>query len=74
MKYNPIAFGRLPNEKKARIVCDELSLETHNGTTKDDLLMMLDWCFHELYKCKNPCHGHSERQCELKLVKESEQE
>lgn len=70
MKYNPVAFGRLPNEKKARIVCEELSLATHNGTTKDDLLMMLDWCFHELYECKNQCPVHKDRHCELRLIKE----
>ena len=74
MKYNPIVFGRLPNEKKVQIVCEELSLATHNGTTKEDLLMLLDWCLHEIYMCENPCHRHRERQCELKLVKESEQE
>lgn len=73
MKYNPIAFGRLPNEKKARIVCEELSLATHNGTTKEDLLMLLDWCFHEMYMCDNPCYGHKNRRYGLKLIKAGEQ-
>lgn len=73
MKYNPVAFGRLPNEKKARIVCEELSLATHNGTTKEDLLMLLDWCFHEMYMCDNPCYGHKNRRYGLKLIKAGEQ-
>ena len=69
MKYNKVAFTRLPNEKKAEIVCRELSLETHNGTTKEDLLMLLDWCFHESYECGKPCCWHKERCSGLKIVK-----
>ena len=74
MKYNRMAFERNPNEKKAQIVCEELSLATHNGTTKEDLLMLLDWCFHEMYMCNNPCYGHKNRRCGLKLIKAGEQE
>ena len=72
MKYNRMAFERHSNEKKAQIVCEELSLDTHNGTTKEDLLMLLDWCFHEMYMCDNPCYGHKHRSCGLKLIKAGE--
>ena len=74
MKYNRMAFERHPNEKKAQIVCEELSLATHNGTTKEDLLMLLDWCFHEMYMCNNPCYGHKNQRCGLKLIKAGDQE
>lgn len=74
MKYNRSAFARHSNEKKAQIVCEELSLDTHNGTTKEDLLMLLDWCFHEMYMCNNPCYEHKNQRCGLKLIKAGEQE
>ena len=74
MKYNRIAFARHSTEKKAQIVCEELSLETHNGTTKEDLLMLLDWCFHEMYMCDKPCHVCRERDRGLKLIKGGKKE
>lgn len=36
--------------EKLRIVEEELALETHNGTTKADLLMLLDWAYNRLIK------------------------
>lgn len=50
MKYNRQAFCDLEDKEKFEIVKKELSLETHNGTTKDDLLMLLDWTFNRLAK------------------------
>ena len=61
MMLNKIAWAKKTDEEKAEIVCNTLSLVTHNGITKDDLLLMLDWCFHELYGCGEPCFGHKER-------------
>jgi hypothetical protein len=40
----------LEDKKKLRIVKEELALETHNGTTKADLLMLLDWTYNRLIK------------------------
>ena len=69
MYYNKIAWIRQSDEEKAESVCKILSMCTHNSITKDDLLMMLDWCFHEMYACENPCLGHKER-CEcLRVIK-----
>lgn len=70
MKYNKTAFLRLPDDKKAEIVCRELSLETHNATSKEDLLLLLDWCFHEQYECDKPCSKHKERCRGLNLVRD----
>lgn len=47
MKYSKKVFDELPLERKLRVVYDELRLETHNGTTKDDLLMLLQFMFDE---------------------------
>lgn len=41
MKYNREKYMELSEEKKLRIIEEEINLETHNGTTKDDLLMLL---------------------------------
>lgn len=50
MKYNKQAFCDLPDKEKLKIIGNELSLVTHNGTTKDDLLMLLDWAYNRLTK------------------------
>lgn len=50
MKYNRQAFCDLSDKEKLKIIKKELSLETHNGTTKDDLLMLLDWTYNRLAK------------------------
>ena len=44
MKYN---WESMTDEQKARAIKRELELETHNGTTKDDLLNMLRWLCEE---------------------------
>ncbi|WP_411329263.1 hypothetical protein [Blautia hansenii] len=50
MKYNRQAFCDLSDKEKLKIIKNELSLVTHNGTTKDDLLMLLDWTYNRLVK------------------------
>lgn len=50
MKYNRQAFCGASDKEKLKIVKEELSLETHNGTTKNDLLMLLDWTYNRLVK------------------------
>ena len=45
MKYNKQVFCDMTNEKKLDLIKQELDLETHNATTKDDLLMMVDWLY-----------------------------
>ena len=50
MKYNRQAFCDLSDKEKLKIIENELSLITHNGTTKDDLLMLLDWTYNRLIK------------------------
>ena len=45
MKYNRQLFRNLSDREKNKIVEEELRLETHNGTTKDDLLMLLEWAY-----------------------------
>ena len=65
--YNRLEWQRRTNEEKAESVCRVLSLPTHNGYTKDDLIMMLDWCFHEIYECGKPCVAYQKR-CECLSV------
>lgn len=50
MKYNKQKFCDCSDREKLRIVKEELELETHNGTTKDDLIMLLDWIYNRLIK------------------------
>ena len=50
MKYNRQGFCNCSDKEKLRIVKEELNLETHNGTTKADLLMLLDWVYNRLIK------------------------
>lgn len=47
--YDPDSGGR-PYIHTLRIVKEELALETHDRTTKDDLLMLLDWTYNRLIK------------------------
>lgn len=44
MKYN---WESMTDEQKATAIKRELELDTHNGTTKDDLLNMLRWLYEE---------------------------
>ena len=44
MKYN---WESMTDEQKATAIKRELELDTHNGTTKDDLLNMLRWLCEE---------------------------
>lgn len=43
MKYSEEQWLEKSDEIKARSIQNELNLVTHNGTTRDDLLMMLKW-------------------------------
>ena len=45
MKYPKEQWLEKPEDIKIQTIQDELELETHNGTTKEDLLMMLRWLF-----------------------------
>ena len=47
MKYNEQVFRDMADSEKAETVYNELHLETHNATTKADLLMMLEWMYGE---------------------------
>lgn len=67
--YNRLEWQRRPDEAKAKSVCRALSLPTHNGYTKADLIMMLDWCFHQIYECEKPCLSY-EKRCECLRVLE----
>jgi NTP pyrophosphatase (non-canonical NTP hydrolase) len=40
MKYN---WDKMNDTQKASAIRKEMELDTHNGTTKDDLLNMLRW-------------------------------
>lgn len=50
MKYSRQGFCNCSDKEKLRIVKEELALVTHNGTTKDDLIMLLDWTYNRLIK------------------------
>ncbi len=50
MKYDKQQFCDAPDKAKLNIVKNELRLVTHNGTTKEDLLMLLDWTYYRLIK------------------------
>jgi hypothetical protein len=40
MKYN---WDKMTEQQKIKAVQHEIDLETHNGTTKDDLLNIIRW-------------------------------
>lgn len=46
MNYSRQEFCDLSDKEKLKIIENELSL----GTTKDDLLMLLDWTYNRLIK------------------------
>ncbi len=48
MKFDKERFKWLPYEKKMGLIERELSLETHNATTRADLLMLLDWAYKKI--------------------------
>lgn len=50
MKYSRQTFCDLSDKEKIGLIKKELELETHNGTTKADLLMLLDWTYNRLVK------------------------
>lgn len=50
LKYNKQKFRDCSDKEKLQIVKEELTLETHDGTTKDDLLMLLDWTYNILIR------------------------
>lgn len=43
MKYDN--WDNMSETSKIRAIQHEIKLETHNGTTKDDLLLLLKWLF-----------------------------
>lgn len=45
MKYPKENWNELSDAQKMFGIKKELDLETHNATTKDDLLMMLEWLY-----------------------------
>lgn len=50
MKYNRQRFCDYSDKEKLQIVKKEVELETHNGTTKADLIMLLNWTYNRLIK------------------------
>lgn len=67
--FNKIEWQRRTDQKKAESICTILQLPTHNGVTKDDLIMMLDWIFHKVYECDHPCKSYTDRCTCLKVLK-----
>lgn len=54
MKYNKERFDEFTPEAKIRVVHDELRLVTHNATTRDDLLMLLQFMYDEFVEATKP--------------------
>lgn len=50
MKYQKEQFDVLTPQRKLEVISEEINLATHNGTTKDDLLMLLEYCYN---RCVN---------------------
>lgn len=50
MKYSRQRFCDCSDKEKLQIVKEEVELETHNGTTKADLIMLLNWAYNRLIK------------------------
>ena len=48
MKYDKERFEWLPYEKKMGLIELELSLATHNATTRADFLMLLGWLYRKV--------------------------
>lgn len=50
MKYNRQTFCNATDKDKIRLIKHEMELETHNGTTKEDLLMFIEWLYYRVIK------------------------
>ena len=48
MKFDKEKFGNLPDEKKMELIKLYLGLATHNGITRAELLMLLDWLYRKV--------------------------
>lgn len=48
MKYNKQAFLKATDAEKMEIIKAEMEMETYNGTTKADLLMLIEWMYGKL--------------------------
>ena len=46
MKYNKQKFSNMTYKEKLDLIKQELDLETHNATTKEDLLMLLEFLYY----------------------------
>ena len=55
MKY---PWNELSETQKIKVIQQEMSLVTHMGTTKDELLNMLRWLWDkfEIEECNTNCH------------------
>ena len=62
MEYDKETFEWLPYEKKMGLIERELRLETHNATTRADLLMLLDWIFQKV-KAEEKRIEHARAHC-----------
>ena len=50
MKYNRQAFCDASDKDKISLIKSEMDLETHNGTTKEYLLMFIEWLYYRAVK------------------------
>ena len=48
MKFDREAFEGMPDEKKMGLIKLYLGLATHNGITKEELLMLLGWLYRKI--------------------------
>ena len=48
MKFDREAFGGMSDEKKMGLIKLYLGLKTHNGITRAELLMLLDWLYRKV--------------------------
>lgn len=46
MKYD---WERMTEEQKIKATQHEVTLETHNGTTKDDMINIIKWLWDKFY-------------------------
>lgn len=52
MKYNRQAFCDATDESKLDLIKKEIDLATHNGTTKEDMLMLIEWLYSKVIEKK----------------------
>lgn len=52
MKYNRQAFCDATDKRKLDLIKEEIDLVTHNGTTKEDLLMLIEWLYYQIIEKK----------------------